>query len=95
MIGPHKRPIDGAVLGHQRLKKLILGSYGFHITGFTDTIVGEQIMRQMQLYCSSYTGVFEPCPHFDRIWEGEAPAEPLHFPQITDWLGRSLALPRE
>ena len=30
--------------------------------------------------------------HFDRIWE--APAEPLHFPQITDWLGRSLALPR-
>jgi hypothetical protein len=33
--------------------------------------------------------------HFDRIWESEAPAEPLHFPQITDWLGRSLALPRE
>ena len=33
--------------------------------------------------------------HFDRIWESEAPAEPLHFPQITDWLGRSLALPRK
>jgi hypothetical protein len=33
--------------------------------------------------------------HFDRIWESETPAEPLHFPQITDWLGRSLALPRE
>ena len=28
--------------------------------------------------------------HFDRIWESEAPAEPIHFPQITDWLGRSL-----
>jgi GNAT superfamily N-acetyltransferase len=30
----------------------------------------------------------------DRIWEGEAPAEPLQFPQITVWLGRSLALAR-
>src|SRR5208337_3485269 len=39
--------------------------------------------------------------HFDRIWESEAPAEPLHFPQVTDWLGGPpfgrcpLALPRE
>src|SRR5271157_4880419 len=32
---------------------------------------------------------------FLRSWEGEAPAEPLQFSQITDWLGRSLALPRE
>jgi hypothetical protein len=32
---------------------------------------------------------------YDQTWEGEAPAEPLQFPQITTWLGKSLALPRE
>jgi hypothetical protein len=30
---------------------------------------------------------------YDQIWEGEAPAEPIQFAQITAWLGRSLALP--
>ena len=32
--------------------------------------------------------------HFDRIRYSEA-CRTSHFPQIMDWLGRSLALPRE